>query len=146
MEQREHLLNAIVEDGALLQDIRAWLVECHDWMLSNDLDMQCPMETDPLDLVERIDRSFHGDREARLEASIAAPQDSDAAVANRRASQMTTAFERAFLNECPSSGPDHDEESLHYMQCRECGQAFDMRRLGEVCHHEVPGHERIPTS
>lgn len=59
-DQREYLLNAIVEDGALLQDIRKWLVECHDWLLSNDLDMQCPMQTDPLDFVERIDRSFFG--------------------------------------------------------------------------------------
>jgi hypothetical protein len=56
--QREHLLNEIVADGQLLLDCKAWLQECHDWLLTTDLDMQCPMEVDPLDLIERIDRSF----------------------------------------------------------------------------------------
>lgn len=27
-----------------------WLRQCHDWMMTNDLDMQCPMETSPEDL------------------------------------------------------------------------------------------------
>jgi hypothetical protein len=56
--QREHLLNAIVEDGRLLLDLKAWLQQCHDWLLETDLDMQCPMEADPLDLIARIDKSF----------------------------------------------------------------------------------------
>lgn len=30
-----------------------WLRECSTWMLSNDLDMTCPMETDPLDIADR---------------------------------------------------------------------------------------------
>lgn len=43
-------------------------------------------------------------------------------------------------------GPDHDDESLHYMQCGECGQAMDLRKLGDVLHHETPGHKRTLTS
>lgn len=57
-DQREHMLNSIVEDGRLFLDLKAWLLQCHDWLLSSDLDMQCPMQTDPLDLVDRIERSF----------------------------------------------------------------------------------------
>ncbi|TZG25632.1 hypothetical protein [Sphingomonas montanisoli] len=34
----------------------AWLRECSKWLLSNDLDMQCPMEADPLDLADLLDR------------------------------------------------------------------------------------------
>ena len=30
-------------------------VECWGWLLETDLDMKCPMETDPLDIVEEID-------------------------------------------------------------------------------------------
>lgn len=56
--QREHLLNAIVGDGRLLLDLKAWLQQCHDWLLETDLDMQCPMDADPLDLIARIDKSF----------------------------------------------------------------------------------------
>jgi hypothetical protein len=32
-----------------------WLRECSGWLLSNDLDMTCPMETDPLDLADDLD-------------------------------------------------------------------------------------------
>ncbi len=31
-----------------------WLKECSDWLLSSDLDMQCPMEDDPLDIVDAL--------------------------------------------------------------------------------------------
>ena len=27
-----------------------WLRQCHDWMMTHDLDMQCPMETSPEDI------------------------------------------------------------------------------------------------
>jgi hypothetical protein len=37
-----------------LTDAAAWLRECSDWLLSNDLDMQCPMEADPLDLADEL--------------------------------------------------------------------------------------------
>lgn len=33
----------------------AWLRECHDWLLSNDLDMCCPMVENPLDLAEELE-------------------------------------------------------------------------------------------
>ena len=41
-------------------------------------------------------------------------------------------------------GPEPEDESEHFMQCRACGQYFDMRDLGQVLHHEDPGHEPIP--
>lgn len=42
----------------------------------------------------------------------------------------------------PADGaPDNEED--HYYICGECGQAVDMRNLGEVFHHEEPGHERL---
>lgn len=53
--EREHLLNAHVQSFALLNECRDWLSQCADWMLSNDLDMTCPMQTDPEGIVERID-------------------------------------------------------------------------------------------
>jgi hypothetical protein len=33
----------------------AWLRECSTWLLSNDLDMRCPMDTDPLDIADALD-------------------------------------------------------------------------------------------
>ena len=33
----------------------AWLRECHDWMLANDLDGGCPMDENPLDLAEDLE-------------------------------------------------------------------------------------------
>lgn len=36
------------------EQIVAWLSECSDWMLANDLDMQCPMETDPVDVADAV--------------------------------------------------------------------------------------------
>lgn len=33
----------------------AWLRECSTWLLTNDLDMQCPMEADPLDIADALD-------------------------------------------------------------------------------------------
>lgn len=37
------------------------------------------------------------------------------------------------------------DELEHYGICPECGQAFDMRELAEVFHHEEEGHQRLPT-
>lgn len=40
-------------DG-LLPQVEAWLRQCSTWMLTNDLDMGCPMEADPLDLADAL--------------------------------------------------------------------------------------------
>jgi hypothetical protein len=34
--------------------------------------------------------------------------------------------------------PEHEVE--HFYVCAACGQAVDMRRLGDVFHHEDDGH------
>jgi hypothetical protein len=47
------------------------------------------------------------------------------------------------LREVPDGkrvGSEPDSEAEHFMTCGACGQAFDMRRLDEVFHHEQPGH------
>lgn len=38
----------------LIQRTEAWLRECHRWMMTNDLDMQCPMDEDPEDLADEL--------------------------------------------------------------------------------------------
>ncbi len=35
-------------------------------------------------------------------------------------------------------------DEAHFYTCADCGQAVDMRDLGDVFHHEEPGHDRIP--
>jgi hypothetical protein len=35
-------------------------------------------------------------------------------------------------------------EAEHFCVCKACGQAVDKRRLGDVFHHEEPGHKPIP--
>jgi hypothetical protein len=54
---------------------------------------------------------------------------------------------RQDLNALPSMrlGREPDDESHHFMICPECGQAFDMRKLGDVFHHDEPGHKPLPT-
>jgi len=52
------------------------------------------------------------------------------------------------LNALPAErigGPPADEAD-HYYQCLVCGQAVDMRRLGDVFHHEDEGHEPLPVN
>ena len=34
-------------------------------------------------------------------------------------------------------------EEKHFYVCKACGQAVDMRDLGQVFHHEVPDHEPL---
>jgi hypothetical protein len=38
------------------------------------------------------------------------------------------------------SGPPITSEADHFYVCAACAQAVDMRDLGQVLHHEVPGH------
>lgn len=50
------------------------------------------------------------------------------------------------LNRCPVDVPDVDTEADHFLICPACGQAVDCRRLGDVLHHDEPGHAPIPVS
>lgn len=43
-------------------------------------------------------------------------------------------------------GGDPEDEAEHFYVCKVCGQAVDMRDLGEVFRHEEPGHEKRNTS
>ena len=36
------------------------------------------------------------------------------------------------------------DEADHFYTCAACGQAVDMRDLGQVFHHEDDGHNPIP--
>jgi hypothetical protein len=37
-------------------------------------------------------------------------------------------------------GGEPEQEAEHFYVCAACGQAVDMRRLGDVFHHEDDGH------
>jgi len=50
---------------------------------------------------------------------------------------------RETLNACPVLC-SAAEEADHFIDCPECGQPIDCRRLGDVLHHEEPGHVRLP--
>jgi hypothetical protein len=43
-------------------------------------------------------------------------------------------------------GSEPADEAEHFYVCKECGQAVDMRRLGDVFYHEEPGHEPLLTN
>ena len=40
-------------------------------------------------------------------------------------------------------GGDPEDERENFYMCSDCGQAVDMRDLGQVLHHEENGHEPI---
>jgi hypothetical protein len=42
-------------------------------------------------------------------------------------------------------GGDPENEADHFIKCPACGQMIDRRDLGEVFHHELEGHEPLPT-
>lgn len=50
--------------------------------------------------------------------------------------------DRDKLNALPCKAPDVEDEAEHFYVCAECGSAVDMRRLGDVFHHEEPGHSK----
>lgn len=52
---------------------------------------------------------------------------------------------REDLNRLPCQAPPVENEADHFYVCASCGQAVDMRRLGDVFHHEGPGHSRLET-
>lgn len=35
-------------------------------------------------------------------------------------------------------------EEEHVYACQQCGQGVDRRNLGQVFHHELPGHQPLP--
>ena len=41
-------------------------------------------------------------------------------------------------------GKEPKDEREHFVICSVCGQAIDMRELGEVFHHAQPGHAPLP--
>lgn len=41
-------------------------------------------------------------------------------------------------------GGEPENEAGHFYRCKACGQAVDMRDLGQVFHHEEPGHTPLP--
>ena len=43
-------------------------------------------------------------------------------------------------------GSEPADEAEHFYVCTQCGQAVDMRKLGDVLYHEELGHEPLPTS
>ncbi|MGR6331356.1 non-homologous end-joining DNA ligase [Sphingomonas sp. XXL09] len=43
----------------------------------------------------------------------------------------------------PVVAPDVPE-AMHFISCPECGQAIDCRNLGDVLHHDEPGHDPLP--
>ena len=53
---------------------------------------------------------------------------------------MTREELNALRCECPAV--EHEVE--HFYVCELCGQAVDMRRLGDVLHHVEEDHERLP--
>lgn len=61
-----------------------------------------------------------------------------------KAIAMAEAFRPlASLNRFPCISPELSDESEHFIICVGCGQAIDCRRLGDVFHHEEPGHEPL---
>lgn len=51
---------------------------------------------------------------------------------------------RTALNKLKGDFSDLEDETEHFYVCPTCGQALDMRQLGDVMHHEAPGHDHLP--
>ena len=47
------------------------------------------------------------------------------------------------LNALRVTASPADDELEHFITCPECHQAIDCRRLGDVLHHDEPGHARL---
>jgi hypothetical protein len=41
-------------------------------------------------------------------------------------------------------GGEPDSVLDHFYTCPTCGQLVDKRDLGQVLHHEIAGHQRLP--
>jgi hypothetical protein len=44
----------------------------------------------------------------------------------------------------PDLEPEPEDQTIHYFTCKACGQAVDKRKVGDLFHHEEPGHDPIP--
>lgn len=55
------------------------------------------------------------------------------------------ASRRQRLNETPVTAPDLQDEFDHFFSCDGCGQNVDRRELGDLLHHQEPGHLPIPS-
>jgi hypothetical protein len=74
LEDDEGIYAAMLTDPSSEQEVlvgearkaSAWLRECSTWLLETDLDMTCPMQTDPLDIADDLDAAL-----AKMEASNA---------------------------------------------------------------------------
>lgn len=54
--------------------------------------------------------------------------------------------DREELNAKRCLAPNLADEAEHFYVCATCGQAVDKRKLGDVFHHEEPGHAPIGTA
>jgi len=53
-------------------------------------------------------------------------------------------YDRELLNARAGYSEDAVLDELeHFYVCAHCGQAVDMRRLGDVLYHDEPGHKRL---
>jgi bifunctional non-homologous end joining protein LigD len=59
--------------------------------------------------------------------------------------RLASPLSREELNALPVVAPDLPE-AMHFMDCPTCGQAIDCRNLGDVLHHNQPGHAPIPSA
>jgi len=57
---------------------------------------------------------------------------------------MINGYSREDLNALRCEYPQIEDEAQHFYVCEACGQAVDMRKLGDVLHHEEQGHEPLP--
>lgn len=67
-----------------------WLRQCSDWLLETDLDMECPMEIDPLSLAEELEAMTDAVAQAKVlgfQAGIEAAKNRIKAEASRLRSQ-----------------------------------------------------------
>lgn len=51
------------------------------------------------------------------------------------------ALDRLDVGSARHAGPQFDDESKHFFECGSCGQWIDARDLGQVCYHEMRGHQ-----
>lgn len=55
-----------------------------------------------------------------------------------------TEADRLSLNALKCDAPELSDEAEHFVTCATCGQAFDLRNLGDLLYHEQEMHEPLP--
>ncbi len=70
---------------ALVGRLEVWLRQCSSWMLAEDLDLTCPMKTDPLDLADDLPALLAHivGEDARVAAVVAGERERCAQVAEK---------------------------------------------------------------